>query len=211
MSYRPEIPRRLGISPQGWRRASYLLTTVLLLQNGCAANTPMQAAKAKTDPYYQDAQLCRAKNPAKGLAANVDPASAINSDGYLKCLNGMGYRQDAKTDPLLVAIRKCQSQGTTSVSASGAKTAQPPTPAAFRLCLKQRGFPSAGQPPAGSVIAGATAVPPESARTPEATASTPASTPGKKAKGKKSSTASGNDPKERVQTVYIPRRTPAAQ
>jgi hypothetical protein len=211
MKSRFEFPRCLGINPPAWRRASYLLSTVLLLQNGCAANTPMQAAKAKTDPYYQDAQLCRAKNPAKGLAANVDPASAVNSDGYLKCLNGMGYKQDAKTDPLLVAIRKCQSQGTTSVSVSGAKTAQPPTPAAFRLCLKQRGFPSAGQPPAGAVIAGATAVPVGSARAPETDASAPASTPSKKGKSKKSGTASGNDPKDRVQTVYIPRRKPAAQ
>lgn len=211
MKSRFEFPRCLGINPPAWRRASYLLSTVLLLQNGCAANTPMQAAKAKTDPYYQDAQLCRAKNPAKGLAANVDPASAVSSDGYLKCLNGMGYKQDAKTDPLLVAIRKCQSQGTTSVSVSGAKTAQPPTPAAFRLCLKQRGFPSAGQPPAGAVIAGATAVPVESARALETDASAPASTPSKKGKSNKSGTASGNDPKERVQTVYIPRRKPAAQ
>ena len=210
MSFPPESPRRHGIRPQVWRRASYLLSTVLLLQNGCAANTPTQAANEKTAPYYQDAQLCRAKHPARSLAANVDPASALDSAGYLKCMGQMGYQQDAKTDPLLVALKKCQSQGTTSVSASGAKSTHPPTPAAFRLCLKQRGFPSAGQPPAGSVIAGAPAARVESTRTTEAAAPAPAPAKGKQGKSKSPNSASGNS-KDRVQTVYIPRRTPAAQ
>lgn len=208
MSFPPETPCRLGISPQVWRRASYLLSTVLLLQNGCAANTPTQAANEKTAPYYQDAQLCRARHPARSLAANVDPATTVDSAGYLKCMGQMGYQQDAKTDPLLVALKKCQSQGTTSVSASGAKSTQPPTPAAFRLCLKQRGFPSAGQPPAGSVIAGA---PVASARSPEAATPATPSSKTRKSKTQGSTSASGKNDKDRVQTVYIPRRTPAAQ
>lgn len=173
-----------------------LTLALLLLQGGCAANTPEAAVSEKTAPYYQDAQLCRAKNPAPTLPSGADPAANINTGGYLRCMNQLGYQQDAKTDPLLVALKKCRQMGTTSVSASGATSTRSPTPAAVRDCLKQRGFPSAGQPPA-----------PAAAAEPEAPTPAPTATlklPGKKAAAE----ASPDDSRERVQTIYIPRKTP---
>jgi hypothetical protein len=121
------------------------LSLVLFLQTGCAANTPTQAYSAKTGPYYQDAQLCRARNPAKSPAPGADPAASLDRVGYLRCMNGMGYQQDAKTDPLLKALKVCQ-QGASTVSARGVKTVKPQTPAGLRDCLKHRGFPSAPAP-----------------------------------------------------------------
>lgn len=173
-----------------------LTLALLLLQTGCAANTPSEAVSQKTGPYYQDAQLCRARNPAKNLAASADPAANLNTSGYLKCMNQLGYQQDAKTDPLLVAMKKCQQQGTATVSASGATSVKPPSPAAVRTCLKQRGFPSAGKPPAHDTTA-------ESSPAPTATLKLPANNAPKPATPKPG--------KERVQTIYIPKKTPAAQ
>jgi hypothetical protein len=184
---------------------SYGLTlALLLLQIGCAANTPAEAVSQKTGPYYQDAQLCRARNPAKNLAAGADPAANLNTSGYLKCMNQLGYQQDAKTDPLLVALKKCQQQGTATVSARGATTVKPPSHSAVRTCLKQRGFPSAGKPPAPADTSAHTA-PPASAGSaaPAATLKIPANSTKK--------SASAKDSKERVQTIYIPRKTPSAQ
>ena len=170
--------------------------TLLLLLTGCAANTPNAAVSQKTSPYYQDAQLCRAKNPAKPAVPGVDPAVSLNAPDYLKCMNQLGYQQDAKTDPLLVALKKCQQPAPAGISASGATTIKTPKPTAVRECLKQRGFPSAGKPPASDTAA-------ESSSAPIATLKLPAKNAPKPATAK-----SG---KERVQTVYIPKKTPAAQ
>ncbi len=172
------------------------LTLLLtLLQTGCAANTPTAAISQKTGPYYQDAQLCRARNPAKTLPPGADPATHVDASGYLKCMTQFGYQQDAKTDPLLVAFKKCRQQGTVSVSASGATAVKPPQPAAVRECLKQRGFPSAGQPPIP-----AAASQPELKTAPAS--SGPSAAPGQ------TQPALVKDPKNRVQTIYIPRKTP---
>lgn len=175
-----------------------LTLALLLLQGGCAANTPNEAVGEKTAPYYQDAQLCRAKNPARTLPPGADPAANLDTDGYLRCMSQQGYQQDAKTDPLLVALKKCRQTGTTSVSASGATRTRAPSPAAVRDCLKQRGFPSTGEPPAA-----AAAVDQE---TPTPAPKATLKLPGKKTAGEE---APPDAAKERIQTIYIPRKTPS--
>lgn len=180
-------------------RSAPLIWAWLLLQTGCAANSPTEAANQKTTPYYQDAQLCRARHPARTIAPGADPAASIDAESYLRCMNQLGYQQDAKTDPLLVALRKCPQQGTAAVSASGAKTMRPPTQAAVRECLRLRGFPSAGQPPAPTASASGTAPaspasPPAPASSPPAASATPAKPPRQPGR-------------ERIQTIYIPPRT----
>lgn|GEM_PF-823442 len=185
------------------RRLTALLTASLILQAGCAGTAPAQAVSEKTGPYYADAQICRAKNPAKALPPGADPAAAINATGYLQCMKGMGYQQDARTDPLLVALKKCQQQGIPTVSASGATSMKPPTPAMVRQCLKLRGFPSAGQPPEPVQ----TASPPvETAKTatPPAAAATQTKS---KTKAKNKARAAQSDSQEGIQTIYIPRRS----
>lgn len=161
----------------------------LLLYTGCAASLPpAQAVKEKTGPYYQDAQLCRAKSPITPLPAGADPATSIDSTAYLKCMTQQGYQQEAKTDPLLVAIGKCQQQGTKTVSASGATSVKPPSPMEVRDCLKLRGFPSTGTPPA----------------------SMPATLPAAPKTGAKNippPASSQKDDRQRIQTIYIPRKS----
>ena len=173
------------------------LVLSLLLQTGCAANTPQQAMAEKTGPYYQDAQLCRAKSPLKPVPAGADPAVSLDSAAYLKCMSQFGYQQEAKTDPLLVALKTCQQQGTRTVSASGATQTRPPRPTDVRACLQQRGFPSTGfpPPPAGS--------PP--------TPATPAGGGGKLMLRQPPAPRGTTPDRERVQTIYIPPRTTPAQ
>ncbi len=182
-------------------RLTALLAASLILQAGCAGTAPAQAISEKTGPYYADAQICRAKNPAKALPPGADPAAAVEAKGYLQCMKGMGYQQDSRTDPLLVALKKCQQQGTPTVSASGATSMKPPTPAMVRQCLKLRGFPSAGQPPEPVQ----TAAPP--AETATATPSTAATQTKSKSKSKSKARAAQSDSQEGIQTIYIPRRS----
>jgi|APCry1669193181_1035450.scaffolds.fasta_scaffold00959_13 hypothetical protein len=106
----------------------------------------LQAHK-KTAPYYQDAQLCRSRSKVDPLPDGADPAITIDPSKYLSCINQMGYHQEAKTDPFLVAIHRCESQKTKSVSASGEVIHRSPSQAQVRACLATRGFPSAGTPP----------------------------------------------------------------
>ncbi len=188
MTPKTSAAESVGLRRLGRSRSACLMLGLLLLQTGCAANTPQEAMKEKTGPYYQDAQLCRAKSPAKTLPAGADPAAHIDADGYLRCLNQLGYQQDATTDPLLVALKKCQDQGgTRTVSASGATSVKPARPEEVRQCLKLRGFPSTGFPPPPVAV-----IPPRSTlkNVPEA--------------------APANDDRERVQTIYIPRKAKAS-
>ncbi len=159
-----------------------------LLGTGCAANTPKQGLAEKTQPYYLDAQLCRAKSPDKTLASGEDPAAHVDEAVYLKCMKQAGYQQEAKTDPLLVALKRCQKEGTRTVSASGEQGQVPPTPAAVRICLKSRGFPSTGEAPAAK-----TSSMNGSQKRPEGPEPVPSSS------------------KDAVQTVIIPKRIPGVQ
>ena len=187
------------------RRLTALLAASLILQAGCAGTAPAQAVSEKTGPYYADAQICRAKNPAKALPPGADPAAAVDTTGYLQCMKGMGYQQDSRTDPLLVALKKCQQQGTPTVSASGATSMKPPTPAMVRQCLKLRGFPSAGQAPEPVQSA---APPAETATAAAAPPPTAAATQTKsKTKAKAKARAAQSDSQEGIQTIYIPRRS----
>ena len=104
-------------------------------------------ARKKTAPYYQDAQICRSRSKLDPLPDGADPATTIDASKFLSCINQMGYQQDAKTDPFLVAIQRCQAQRTKSVSASGEVAYRAPSQAQLRACLSTRGFPSAGAPP----------------------------------------------------------------
>ena len=104
-------------------------------------------ARKKTAPYYQDAQICRSRSKLDPLPEGADPAITIDASKFLSCINQMGYQQDAKTDPFLVAIQRCQAQRTKSVSASGEVAYKAPSQAQLRACLSTRGFPSAGAPP----------------------------------------------------------------
>lgn len=167
------------------RLALDLMLFVGLLGTGCAANTPQQGLAEKTQPYYQDAQLCRAKSPDKTLASDEDPAAHVDETAYLTCMKQAGYQQEAKTDPLLTALKRCQKQGTKTVSASGEQGQVPPTPAAVRSCLKSRGFPSTGEAPPAK-----TSSMKGSQKRPEDPESPPSSS------------------KDAVQTVIIPKRIP---
>lgn len=104
-------------------------------------------ARKKTSPYYQDAQICRSKSKVDPLPDGTDPATTIDPQKFLVCINQMGYHQDAKTDPLLVAIQRCYGQKTKSASISGEVVYRAPSQAQMRACLSDRGFPSAGTPP----------------------------------------------------------------
>ena len=175
--------------PKPMMPGGLMLLTALLLYTGCAASLPpAQAVKEKTGPYYQDAQLCRAKSPTNPLPAGADPATSIDPTAYLKCMSQQGYQQEARTDPLLVAVGKCQQQGTKTVSASGATSVKPPSPMDVRDCLKLRGFPSTGTPPM-----------PVSATIP--------ATPKTGIKNTQAPTSSQKDDRQRIQTIYIPRKS----
>ncbi|MFN5744473.1 MAG: hypothetical protein ACK443_00045, partial [Methylococcaceae bacterium] len=113
-----ETAGRPAARSSGGRWYATLAATLMVLQSACAANTPSEAVANKTRQYYQDAQLCRAKNPSKTADRSADPAASIDATGYLTCLDALGYHQEAKTDPFLKALEVCQ-QGTTSVSARG--------------------------------------------------------------------------------------------
>lgn len=104
-------------------------------------------ARDKTAPYYQDAQLCRAKSILKPLPEGLDPSTALDVEAYLRCMNQQGYRQDRKTDPLIVGLMRCQSLKSKAVSASGEVLYRAPSQSQMRVCLASRGFPSAGHPP----------------------------------------------------------------
>ena len=114
---------------------------LLLSQSACSANTPIQMHKEKTNPYYVDAQLCRARHPDTKADATPGIASTLDMEGYLTCMRHLGYQQDAKTDPLIKALELCR-QGSVTYSASGAQGARPQTPDGFRDCLRLRGFGS---------------------------------------------------------------------
>lgn len=140
------VPARLFTALQ------FLLLSCLAL---CISENVMSAeddsahlqARKKTAPYYQDAQICRSRSKMDPLPEGADPAITIDPSKYLTCINQMGYHQEAKTDPFLVAINRCHSQRTKSVSASGETQFRAPSQAQVRACLSARGFPSAGSPP----------------------------------------------------------------
>lgn len=138
--------------PSGLLKALETLTLSLsLCLFGCVASAEEDSAhlqaRKKTAPYYQDAQICRSRSKADPLPDGADPAITIDPSKYLTCINQMGYHQEPKTDPLLVALQRCNDQKTRSVTASGEVTSRAPSQAQVRACLSARGFPSAGTPP----------------------------------------------------------------
>lgn len=124
------------------RSLTSLILTLLLTQAACSANSPIQMHKEKTNPYYVDAQLCRAKNSSASPDSPLHPSASLDTTGYLACMQNLGYQQDSKTDPLIKAIALCQ-KGSVTYSASGTQGIRPQTPDGFRDCLKLRGFSSA--------------------------------------------------------------------
>ncbi len=105
-------------------------------------------ARAKTEPYYRDAQSCKSKNPSKsGESLSIAEAS-VDETGYLMCMEDLGYQQEARTDPLLKGLVKCQ-QSVPNTSARGVTTMRAPTASVFRDCMKARGFDLAIASPSG--------------------------------------------------------------
>lgn len=112
---------------------------VLLTQTKVIAQDNAAEARAKTEPYYRDAQSCKSKNPSKASEGLSITEASIDETGYLMCMEDLGYQQEARTDPLLKALEKCQ-RGVPNVSARGVTTMRAPTVPVFRDCMKSRGF-----------------------------------------------------------------------
>ena len=128
-------------------RLHCLMLILALLVGGCAG-TP---SGATSDEYYRDAQLCRAQNPLKSkarsnLAGNLAGEIVIGVDTthYLQCMARLGWQQDAKTDPVLSALKKCQRKAERPAKATsepgGAKLSASLDRTAYRECLRQRGL-----------------------------------------------------------------------
>lgn len=126
------------------RHARLALLAAAALLAACA-RSPHQVLH---DSYHQDAEGCRARSPLNATAtarggANlaVPPNADVDRPRFLACMQSLGYRQDAKSDPFLKALDKCQR---VALKQRGADFDQ----SAFQSCLKQRGFrPEAGLPP----------------------------------------------------------------
>lgn len=138
--FRP-IRRRLG--------QSILAPLLITSSSWVSAGDAIQGAEVarKAAPYYRDAQICRARSPLSPPAEGKDPATQLNADAYLACLGQLGYRQDKKTDPLIVALKRCYAMRPRSVTASGESRYRAPSQAQMRVCLASRGFPSSGRAP----------------------------------------------------------------
>lgn len=144
------MPFDQGIPPHPSKRTGRLVsfTGLLVFSLGAHAQESRgEDARQKTAPYYQDAQLCRARSAMKPLPSGLDPSTAIDVEAYLRCINQLGYRQDRKTDPLLVGLMRCHALKSKAVSASGEVLYRAPSQSQMRVCLAARGFPSAGHPP----------------------------------------------------------------
>lgn len=152
-------------------------------------------AKQKTAPYYQDAQLCRAKSVIDALPEGADPLTSIDPGKFIPCINKKGYQQEAKTDPFLVAVQRCRQHKMRSVSASGEHHFHSPSQAQVRACLVGRGFPSTGTPPNPNAPVD------QGVNTDPAKTTTPNSSSLKLSPAPASGT-----PEEGVQTVVIPPR-----
>jgi hypothetical protein len=155
-------------------------------------------ASQKTAPYYQDAQLCRSKSKMDPVPEGADPAISIDNKRFLQCINQMGYQQEAKSDPFLVALKRCFSQKTRSVSISGEEKLRSPSQAQVRACLATRGFPSTGTPPNPNA-------PADGAVTPVSPRSEAPAAP-------KNTTAPASAPLDggQVETIHIPPRNKPA-
>ncbi len=120
---------------------------LLALLTACA-HDPHQAM---TQDYYRDAQVCRAQSPL-GVSVRVNRSgiadqrldAGVDPNQYLLCMNRLGWRQERHTDPLLKAMATCQQQAghapTASATLGSVKLTSNTDRAAFRECLKQRGF-----------------------------------------------------------------------
>lgn len=128
------------------RLVTFLLLPLLV--SACATSQPYQAM---TQNYYHDAQTCRAQSP-QNITVRVNRSgltdqrldSGFDANQYLQCMNRLGWRQERNTDPLLKAMETCQQQAshlpTATAEGRGVKLGASLDQAAFRECLKQRGF-----------------------------------------------------------------------
>lgn len=132
----------------GRASATFALALAALLA-GCAGSRPSH--QATTTEYYKDAQLCRAQNPIQpkprsNLAGNLSSeiVAGVDTEGYLRCMARLGWKQEAKTDPLLKAMEKCRQKAgppaTASAEPGGTQIKSGLDRAAFQACMKQRGF-----------------------------------------------------------------------
>jgi hypothetical protein len=141
LSARLPIVRPAG-SP-GARLLAFFLAAAVL---AACTKSPHEALQ---NSYRQDAHQCRVQNPVKtqtrvnvGGVTDLQQTVGVDTAGYLKCMQRLGYRQDVKTDPLLKAFQRCRTQATRTraVTASGTQIGTTFDENAYRACMKQRGF-----------------------------------------------------------------------
>lgn len=119
--------------------SSMIWMILCLILYGCGSQNVHNTHTQARGNYLRDAEQCWSRNPQIEAIATSSLASPPEQL-YLKCLNDLGYQQNAKTDPLLVAIRKCQSAGSQVFSASGEAYQSAATFATIEKCLVTRGF-----------------------------------------------------------------------
>jgi hypothetical protein len=147
---KPDLKLRPAIAP--YRASACLGLALAALLAACAGN-PKNSHEATEAAYHRDAQACQARNliqpkPRSNVAGNLSEeiSAGVNTPGYLKCMDQLGYRQDPKTDPLLKALDRCRKQAARPASASakagGVELSSDIDQAAFQACMKQRGFGS---------------------------------------------------------------------
>jgi hypothetical protein len=136
-------PPRRGLSSQFHR----LALAFALLAGGCAGTS----SRITSDEYYRDAQLCRAQNFLNSKTTSRHQAGTpseeaivgVDTARYLQCMARLGWQQDAKTDPVLRALEKCQRRAErrkVTAESGGAKPSVSLDQTAYRECLRQRGL-----------------------------------------------------------------------
>lgn len=120
------------------RATTGFLTFVYFLV-GCGSQKQYGSHSQARIGYVEDSQACWAQNPL--IEATSPSQDADRSEQrYLQCLVGRGYRQKRESDPLLVAIKRCRSEGGHVFLASGEAYRSEATAASIDRCLISRGF-----------------------------------------------------------------------
>lgn len=112
---------------------------VPLLIVGCGTQKVHENHAQARGSYMQDAEACWGQNPQmESRTQSTD--SDHSEERYLECLRGRGYQQSRSTDPLLVAIKRCRSEGVQVFSARGETYLASSNTATMDGCLRARGF-----------------------------------------------------------------------
>lgn len=115
-----------------------LLTYVCLLV-GCGSQNLYGSHSQARIGYVEDSQSCWSLSPLIEAASPSQEADR-SEKRYLQCLSDRGYQQKRESDPLLVAIKRCKSEGGKVFLASGEAYRSEATAASIDACLMSRGF-----------------------------------------------------------------------